>query len=637
MGALPATGTWVRLAVPASAVGLDGATVNGMAFTLYGGQADWDQAGTVSAPAAPTGLTATAGNAAVTLNWTASSGAGSYNVYRSTASGQEVRVATGVSGTSFTDSGLTNGTAYYYEVTAVNGNGESAVSNEASATPKAPASAGSVTFLANDAATQGKWASAYGADGYDIGQGPASLPSYAQVNITGNANYTWNGSTSDVRALQNPSTGTGLAACWYSGSSFTIDVNITDGKTHEVALYALDWDSYGPRQEQINVIDPATGNVLNSETVTNFSGGQYLVYNVTGHVQFQVTNLVGGSNAVISGLFFGGKAQTAVVGNGTGLAGQYYSDTNLQNLVLTRTDPTVNFTWPNDTAPVAGLPADNWSVKWTGQVQAQYSQAYTFTTVSDDGVRLYVNGQLVINDWTYHGATTDNSAPIQLVAGQKYSIEMDYFEGGGAATAQLRWSSASTPAGVIPKSQLYKAGFAQAVNLSGSFNRTGMVTDGTSFSNGGFDGDASALSATLLGSGVSWNGQRFNLGAANSNNVISAQGQTIALPQGNYSSLMFLADGVNGNLANLTFTVNYTDGTSQTFTQSFSDWYTPQKYAGESIAVSTSYRILSNGTKQNGPFNVYGYKFALNSGKTVKSITLPNNGNLEILAMNLVL
>src|SRR5262249_55981396 len=120
-----------------------------------------------------------------------------------------------------------------------------------------------------------------------------------------NANYTWIGSTTDPRALQNPSTGTGLAACWYSDGTFTIDVNSTDGHAHQVALYALDWDSYGPRQEQIKVLDAGTGTVLDSRTVSNFSGGQYLVWNVSGHVQFQVTNLVGGSNAVISGLFFG--------------------------------------------------------------------------------------------------------------------------------------------------------------------------------------------------------------------------------------------------------------------------------------------------------------------------------------------
>src|SRR5262249_58549809 len=88
----------------------------------------------------------------------------------------------------------------------------------------------SASFVKDDAGTQGSCASAYGADGYDISQYGASLPSYASVNLLTDANYTWNGNTTDVRALQEPGTGTGLAACWYSGSNFTIDVNITDGQ-----------------------------------------------------------------------------------------------------------------------------------------------------------------------------------------------------------------------------------------------------------------------------------------------------------------------------------------------------------------------------------------------------------------------
>lgn len=175
---------------------------------------------------------------------------------------------------------------------------------------------------------------------------------------------------------------------------------------------------------------------------------------------------------------------------------------------------------------------------------------------------------------------------------------------------------------------------ATQVSLSSAFNRAGIVSDGSTFG-GGLDNDGYALSANLLGSAVNWNGTTFNLGAANTNNVISAAGQTINLPAGNFSTLNFLAAGVNGNQPNLTFTVTYTDGTTQTFTQSISDWFTPQSYSGESTAVTTAYRNVSNGGQDNRTFNVYGYSFALNGSKTVQSITLPNDGNVEILAMTL--
>lgn len=94
---------------------------------------------TPTAPSAPTGLAATAGNAQVALSWTASSGATSYNVYRGTTSGSEssTAIATGLTGTTYTNTGLTNGTAYYYKVAAVNSVGTSALSAEAGATPSA--------------------------------------------------------------------------------------------------------------------------------------------------------------------------------------------------------------------------------------------------------------------------------------------------------------------------------------------------------------------------------------------------------------------------------------------------------------------------------------------------------------------
>jgi hypothetical protein len=91
----------------------------------------------ISPPPAPTGLTATKGNKQVSLKWNASTGATSYNVYRGTKAGGEssTPIATGVLATSYTNTGLKNGTTYYYKVAAVNGAGTSPLSNEASATP----------------------------------------------------------------------------------------------------------------------------------------------------------------------------------------------------------------------------------------------------------------------------------------------------------------------------------------------------------------------------------------------------------------------------------------------------------------------------------------------------------------------
>jgi hypothetical protein len=82
--------------------------------------------------------------------------------------------------------------------------------------------------------------------------------------------------------------------------------------------------------------------------------------------------------------------------------------------------------------------------------------------------------------------------------------------------------------------------------------------------------------------------------------------------------------------------VTYTDGTTDTFTQGISDWYSPQNYSGESDALVMGYRDLSGGSRDSRTFHVYGYSLSLNPGKTVKSITLPNNGKLKILAMSLL-
>ena len=98
-----------------------------------------------------------------------------------------------------------------------------------------------------------------------------------------------------------------------------------------------------------------------------------------------------------------------------------------------------------------------------------------------------------------------------------------------------------------------------------------------------------------------------------------------------------LAAAVNGNQPNQVFTVRYTDGTAATFTQSISDWYTPQGYPGESAAVTMGYRDGSDGARDGRTFYLYGYSFPLDPTKTVSGITLPNDPNVEVLGIAMVL
>jgi hypothetical protein len=171
-----------------------------------------------------------------------------------------------------------------------------------------------------------------------------------------------------------------------------------------------------------------------------------------------------------------------------------------------------------------------------------------------------------------------------------------------------------------------------SVNLSASDNVVGIANTGSPVPNGGFDSEGYAYAANLLGTSLNWAGSTFTLGAAGTSDAVSRT--TIALPAGNDSTVSLLAAAVNGNQPNQTFSVTYTDGTSSSFTQSVSDWYTPQNYAGESQALKMAYRIAPSGATSNGPIYVYGYSFALNSAKTVKSITPPNNRSVVVLAVD---
>ncbi len=144
---------------------------------------------------------------------------------------------------------------------------------------------------------------------------------------------------------------------------------------------------------------------------------------------------------------------TPPTSQGNGLKAEYYNNSNFTNLALTRTDATVAFNWGSG-SPDPAIGADTFSVRWTGQIEPLYSETYTFQTNTDDGVRLWVNNQLIIDKFIDQ-APTAHAGSITLNAGQRYDIRMEYYENGGGAQAQLAWSSASQDFEVVSRSQLY--------------------------------------------------------------------------------------------------------------------------------------------------------------------------------------
>ena len=164
--------------------------------------------------------------------------------------------------------------------------------------------------------------------------------------------------------------------------------------------------------------------------------------------------------------------------SGPGLTGYYFTNAsttyastnnfNTNNLFLTRIDPTIDFTWTNSTLP--NLSNGLYTVRWTGQVQPQYSELYTFDTVSDDGVRLWVNDQLLIDKWQSQSGTEWTNA-ILLQGGTRYNLKLEYLQNGGKAQAHLYWYSADQSRQIIPGSCLYPTNL-----LTSSSNAPAAVT-----------------------------------------------------------------------------------------------------------------------------------------------------------------
>ena len=158
-------------------------------------------------------------------------------------------------------------------------------------------------YIGTDVKTQGNWKGVYGAQGRTIfndNSGPAQAPTYGEVKTTG-WTYSWADGTDETRALQKAN-GEGRIAAQMGGDSYDIELNLTDGRMHQIALYALDWDRNG-RQEIVEVRDAATDALLDSRALNGFNEGVYYLWKVQGHIKFRMINQ-SKSNAALGGVFF---------------------------------------------------------------------------------------------------------------------------------------------------------------------------------------------------------------------------------------------------------------------------------------------------------------------------------------------
>ncbi len=151
-------------------------------------------------------------------------------------------------------------------------------------------------------------------------------------------------------------------------------------------------------------------------------------------------------------IYKGDVWQFTTAGSGGGVRGDYFRGINFESHMLSRIDSQIRFSWSDgEPDPLVGF--DVFSVRWTGEIEAAFTETYTFYTNSDDGIRLWVDGRLIINNWTDHGIT-ENRGKIDLIAGQTYDFVLEYYDNTGSAIVDLSWDSLRTPKQIIPQAAL---------------------------------------------------------------------------------------------------------------------------------------------------------------------------------------
>ncbi len=248
-----------------------------------------------------------------------------------------------------------------------------------------------------------------------------------------------------------------------------------------------------------------------------------------------------------------------IVGNaGTGLKGEYFDNTNFTNLKLTRTDAQLNFDWGTG-SPDASVGADTFSVRWSGQLLVPETGSYTFSTLNSDGARLFINGAPLIDDYVDQTTSWKDAAPINLTAGQRVELQMEYYENTGSAVAKLKWRGPSL------------------AGINGSIIAKEWLHDGTGISNRTPYAHAQSVSmiqnvaqaVTLTGSGVGLTPLVYSVITQPAHGTLSGAAPNLTYtPAANYygsDSFTFLVNNGVSNSAPATVSIGILGGTPTSY------------------------------------------------------------------------
>lgn len=208
----------------------------------------------------------------------------------------------GVWSLSVNATGLSAGSYTYYGV-ATDNSGLTSTPVSTSVTVTQPVTSGnSAKYVRTDSTTHGNWKGVYGTQGEYVAGDSYTAPSYASLTTNGST-YTWASNSTSAQYLQRASSGR-IGSMLYATSQLQLGVTITDGQTHQVAFYLPAKNTWSAQYENVAAYDTTTGALLSSQTVNTGTGGQYVVFNVSGNVTFNFTPASAGYYGIISGFFF---------------------------------------------------------------------------------------------------------------------------------------------------------------------------------------------------------------------------------------------------------------------------------------------------------------------------------------------